>query len=73
MDGLIATSTPVVCYLNLKLHADGALCVEGNVGEWRTCREMLDAAHAALRHRAEPKAGDPQPQTKMITDTSFSK
>lgn len=64
---------PVVCWINLQLHEDGALSIEGNVGEWRTCREMLDAAHAALRSRNEPKASDPKPQTQMITETSFSK
>jgi hypothetical protein len=73
MASIIATTAPVVRFLNLRLHEDGALSIEGNVGDWRTCREMLDGAHAALRHRAEPKAGDPQPQTQMITETSLSK
>ena len=73
MSELIATTAPVVRFLNLRLHEDGALSIEGNVGDWRTCREMLDAAHGALRHRAEPKAGDPKPQTQMITETSLSK
>jgi hypothetical protein len=73
MSAIIATTAPVVCFLNLKLHEDGAMSIEGNVDDWRTCREMLDGAHAALRHRAKPKEGDPKPQTQMITETSFSK
>lgn len=64
---------PVVCWIKLQLHEDGALSIEGNVGEWRTCREMLDAAHQALRARHADKDGAPKPQTQMITESSFSK
>lgn len=73
MGAIIPPKAPPVLFLKLTLHEDGAMSIEGNVGDWRTCREMLDGAHAALRHRAVPKIGDPQPQTRMITETSLSK
>ena len=70
---IVPPVAPVVCFITLKLHENGAMSIEGNVSEWRTAREMLDAAHQALRSRVTPKDTDPKPQTQMITETSFSK
>jgi hypothetical protein len=57
----------VIAYLKLELHDDGAMSIEGNVSEYKMCRNMLDAAHSAL-HEREVK-DNPAMQTKLITDT----
>lgn len=57
----------VTAYLKLELHDDGAMSIEGNVADHKLCRNMLDAAHAAL-HEREIKA-NPEMRTQLITDT----
>lgn len=56
----------IIAFLNLELHDDGAMSISGNVGDWKMCRNMLDAAHTALRQKQTE--GEPM-QTKIITDT----
>lgn len=63
------TTGKIVAFLNLHLHDDGAMSIEGNVDDWKLCRNMLDAAHSALHARIKPKDGEPVPRTRMISAT----
>lgn len=61
----------IVASLKIELHDDGAMSIEGNVGEYRLCRNMLDAAHDALKARFAGKGGESL-QTQVITDTGHA-
>lgn len=58
----------VIASLKLELHDDGAMSIEGNVGEYRLARNMLDTAHDAIKARFNGKAGA-ELQTQLVTDT----
>lgn len=60
--------TSKVAYMTITLHDDGALSVEGNIHDWKLCRNMLDAAHSALHSRLASKD---QPETQLITDPAL--
>lgn len=58
----------VIASIKLELHDDGAMSIEGNVGEYRLCRNMLDSAHEALKARFAGTSGAPL-QTQLVTAT----
>jgi hypothetical protein len=46
----------VVAYLLLKLHDDGAMSIEGNIGDVHLAKNMLDSARDAVMHRLGRKS-----------------
>lgn len=58
----------IVATLTLDLHDDGAMSIQGNVGEYQLARNMLDAAHDAIRARFNKPTGSTL-QTQLVTDT----
>jgi hypothetical protein len=57
----------VIASIKIELHDDGAMSIEGNVGEYRLCRNMLDSAHDALKARFAGASGE-RLQTQIVTD-----